>query len=250
MGNLIKLENITLSIDKDGKKKTLLEDFSLSISKGSRIGITGPSGCGKTTLLRNLIRSEKTSSSNNSNFYVNENIKIGYIPQSDGLLPWYSLERNFMHFTSTQNITEDYAKTIISEMKLDKSMTNFPDELSGGELQRALLACSIVSQPDIYLADEPLTEVDLEKKWSILTLWSNYMRKQKAALLLVSHDVDTLVYLCDEIIVLSSNSSGKPSHISKKFKIDDRHPRKREDMLTGDAKKTREDLMMFLMGNT
>lgn len=214
MTNIIDIKQLILRFD----KIILLNNFNLEIKKNKRIGLTGPSGCGKTTLIKGIIEHSFPNGSNFNTFYRSEKIKIGYVPQNNGLLPWFTLKKNFEIF-SQKNIS--LIPEITNIFKLNDCINSFPKNISGGEHQRALIACSILSNPDLYIADEPLTEVDMQKKWLILQYWSNIIKEQSASLIVVSHDIDTLIYLCDEIIILSD----KPSSILKSINIQGEHPR-------------------------
>lgn len=237
---LIDINNLSLRI----KGVELLNNFDLCICGSYRIGITGPSGCGKTTLLRSIVRSSPPEGSIFNKFVISLNSKerIGYAPQSGGLLPWYSLRRNLINVVAgktTKNVEDANVDEITEAFALSKQLDQYPSMLSGGEKQRSILAASIVLKPRVFVTDEPLTEVDLAGKWKLLQYWSSKIAEFESALVLVSHDVDVLLYLCDEIIVLT----GKPSQISCRFFITAPHPRQREDMTIGKAHEVRKALM-------
>jgi ABC-type nitrate/sulfonate/bicarbonate transport system ATPase subunit len=225
METLIDIIKLDLSIE----NQSLLKGFDFSISKGKRIGITGPSGCGKTTLLRSIISGKFPDNSEYDKFEIQNINRIGYLPQSDGLLPWFTVRKNL----NIYSYESSNANEIIKNLEIENCVDNFPNEISGGENQRALLCCSILSKPDLFIADEPLTEVDLEKKWKILEYWSKTISDSKASLILISHDVDTLTYLCDEIILLSE----KPSRIIKTISNNTKYPRKQKDIVDSKVRK-------------
>jgi len=219
---LIDIEHLNLKI----KNIDLLSDFSIKIFKSERIGITGPSGCGKSTLLKSIISDSLPKNSNTNKFFKDKNVQYSYVPQTNGLLPWYSLKRNLDIFKTDEPL---YTETI-SEFKLNNCINNFPHQLSGGEYQRSILASAIIHKPNVFLADEPLTELDIVNKWELLSFWSEKIEQLTATLILISHDIDTLLYLCDRIIVLSD----KPSKILSEFSINIPHVRNK-DFLTSDV---------------
>jgi len=210
---LIDIEQLDLKIN----EIDLLQNFSIKILKGERIGITGPSGCGKSTLLKSIINGIFPKNSNANQFFKDKNVQYSYVPQTNGLLPWYSLKRNLDIFKKDESL---YAETI-NKFKLHNCINNFPHQLSGGEYQRSILASAIILKPDVFLADEPLTELDIVNKWEFLSFWSEKIKQSRATLILISHDVDTLLYLCDRIIVLSD----KPAHILNEFSVNVPHVR-------------------------
>jgi ABC-type nitrate/sulfonate/bicarbonate transport system ATPase subunit len=201
----IDIEGLTLRIT----DRVLIEGFNFQLPAGSRVGITGPSGCGKTTFLRNIVGRQITppSSAVRVNFCGD---RVGYVPQQGRLLPWYSLRRNVEVFAQHVTNRKEWCDNVLEVVELEDVAGTRPERLSGGELQRARLACAIASQPALFCADEPLTEVGIQQKWRLLRKWSGEITQRSASLLLVSHDVETLFYLCDELIVLGG-PKGQPA---------------------------------------
>ena len=151
--------------------------------------------------------------------------RVGYVPQEGGLLPWYSLQRNLSVFAQHNDNHKEWCNDILRWMELDGVATTNTQKLSGGELQRARLACAIASRPSLFCADEPLTEVGLQQRWRLLKAWSGEINQRAASLILVSHDVETLFYLCDELIVLGGER-GKPATEITPFTLPyQNHPR-------------------------
>jgi len=248
--SLIEIENLSLSIFDSNTKETkeLLDDFSLKIAPNMRVGITGPSGCGKTTLLRSIIKNKPPEVSKYGKFKRRDDLKIGYMPQSEGLLPWYSLRKNLCHFCSHEEVRAGFdgrATQVINALDLNDCIDNFPCELSGGERQRGLLACAILIRPTIFLADESLTEVDLEKKLRMLSFWSEEIERENASLLLISHDVETLIYMCDKIMVLR----GTPAHVENIFTLSGHHPRVWDQLFSNEPEEVREKLHTLLISD-
>jgi NitT/TauT family transport system ATP-binding protein len=210
---LLFISNLDLVINKN----TLFCQISISLNCNERIGITGPSGCGKSTLLKSIINRKFPYGSKQDGFQYDASATCAYIPQSNGLLPWFSLKKNLSVFSKNSELTEQ----VIKRCRLENVLSSFPSQLSGGEYQRATLACGLISSPSLYIADEPLTELDLTNKWKMLSFWSDQIKETKASLLLVSHDPDTLLYLCDKVIVVSD----KPSSVIAELNFSSQHPR-------------------------
>jgi ABC-type nitrate/sulfonate/bicarbonate transport system ATPase subunit len=210
---LIEIEDLNLCID----RVPLTTDLSLTLAEGDRLGITGPSGCGKSTLLKAIVSRNVPRGSTFGKFDVAKGL-LSYVPQSNGLLPWFSLKRNLAIY-SHELLTDSEAT--IQVFQLTNNLSSFPHQLSGGEYQRAVLAAAIINRPPIFLADEPLTELDISTKWNLLHYWSDKILTFDSSLLLVSHDLETLLYLCDKVIVLSD----KPSEIKRMISVRTVHPR-------------------------
>lgn len=241
---LIDIANLELRI----QDKHLLSDFSLQQLRGKRVGISGPSGCGKTTLLRSIINGFPPKRSTLKKFNIYSKY-IAYVPQEAGLIPWFSLKKN-LEFFLRKSFAKDNSKNytvgrIANEYGLESCINNFPNMLSGGEYQRAVLACATITKPKLFIVDEPLTEVDTLMKWTSLESFSTEIDKSGSSLLIVSHDVDVLSYLCDEVILLGD----KPVKIVLRHNLPGKHPKKRDDLTIGSLYEAREKLFAFLIRN-
>jgi len=217
----------------------LISSLDLSLNSNERIGITGPSGCGKTTLLKYLLKIH-SGKEDSSKVSLKKGLSIAYMPQSEGLLPWFSLIKNLEVYSNNQDII----KNTLEELGLENNKYSFPTQMSGGESQRALLATAIVSKPDLFIADEPLTELDLANKWNILEYWSKEISKVNSTLLLVSHDIETLIYLCDKVIVLTD----KPSTIKGTMNVVETHPRLKEFIVSNNYLDYKSELVELING--
>lgn len=239
---LIDLDEVCLSIS----DRILIQNFKLRLESGRRIGLTGPSGCGKTTLLRSIIGRKLTSGSSAAQFKLAD-CQIGYVPQQGGLLPWFSLRRNLNVFAAINvEDKEKWCTDILALVELTQVGTTFPERLSGGEIQRARLACAIAARPTLCCADEPLTEVGLQQKWRVLERWSSEMSERQTSLILVSHDIDALIYLCDEIIALGG-PTGQPVRTVARFVVSaEHHPRKLDDLNDSSFESIRREMVNTL----
>lgn len=227
--------------------RSLLQKFSLQLSQGERIGLTGPSGCGKTTLLHSIISRKLPEGSSSTKFDICNN-HFGYAVQRGGLFPWYSLRRN-IEFAALEaeepQPTTELIEYLLDHYELNAVADNYPDELSGGEYQRASLATAISSRSRILIADEPLTGVDNSTKWKVLEQLTNDLIERNSSLLLVSHDVDMLVFLCNKVIVLG----GSPANVIETIEISSPAPRFRHDLLNLNFMNIREALFRILINN-
>ena len=239
----IEINNLHLAIG----GSILFEDFSLSIAGSQRIGITGPSGCGKTTLLRSIVNGHPPEGSSFEVFDVGQEA-IGYAPQVGGLFPWFDVQRNLQFFFDKRHSPHSVNPTIedmTRDFGLGKCVHNFPSQLSGGEYQRSILACATITTPSVFIIDEPLTGVDYRMKWQVLEAVSAQIHRRRATMVLVSHDVEILSYLCDRVITLS----GKPARRAEEFVFPGGHPRRRLDITEGVLRDVREQLLHWLLEN-
>jgi ABC-type multidrug transport system ATPase subunit len=222
---LVEIEKLSLKL----KGRTLIDDFSLCANAGERIGITGPSGCGKTTLLRSIVARQLPTGSSATRFRV-EKLRTGYVPQTGGLLPWYSVSNNVRVF-STARLGQCDCEEILEQGDIKTVAHSLPRQLSRGELQRTRLACAVASEPGLFCVDEPLTEIGIEQKWDLFRWCSAEIARLNSVLILMSHDLDTLLYFCDRILLLR-RPPGSPARVTFEHRVEVPHPRCVEDLGT------------------
>jgi len=200
MEKLIEIKNVSAAYD----MKNVLKDVSLCVWKDDFLGIIGPNGGGKTTLLKIILGLMKPVSGEIS-FFENgqpvSSLKIGYLPQInpiDKRFPLSVYEVVASGFTSEKprfrNFTVAQHKQIhqlIVQTGLESLANRAIGEISGGQLQRVLLARAIVSHPQLLILDEPNTYVDkmFESQFNDLLCEIN----KDTSIILVSHDVGTLL---------------------------------------------------------
>ena len=200
MEKLIEIKNVNAAYD----TKPVLKDVSFSVWKDDFLGIIGPNGGGKTTLLKIILGLLKPVSGETI-FFENgkpvSSLKIGYLPQinpidkrfpinvfevvSSGLA---SEKPRFRDFTSAQ---KERVRLLIAQMGLEAFAKRAIGELSGGQLQRVLLARAIVSHPQLLILDEPNTYVDKKFESQFNELLGEI--NKNASIILVSHDIGTLL---------------------------------------------------------
>ena len=210
MEKLIEIRNMTASYD----TKFVLKEVSLCIWEDDFLGIIGPNGGGKTTLLKIILGLMKPVRGEIS-FYKNgrpvTSLKIGYLPQinpidknfpisvsevvSSGLT---SEKPRFRNFTATQ---KERIHQLIEKIGLESYANRAIGELSGGQLQRVLLARAIVSQPQLLILDEPNTYVDKRFESQFYELLGEINRD--TSIILVSHDIGTLISLVKNVACIN-----------------------------------------------
>ena len=206
MEKLIEIKEVVAAYD----RKIILNCVSLDVWEHDFLGIIGPNGGGKTTLLKIILGLMKPVSGEVC-FFEDEkkvqSLKIGYLPQVNPIDKRFPIsvyevvssglageKSRFRDFTSLQN---DRIKESISEVGLEDFAKRAIGELSGGQLQRALLARAIVSNPQLLILDEPNTYVDKIFELQFYELLSEI--NKKTAIILVSHDIGTLLPMVKNI---------------------------------------------------
>jgi len=186
---------------------TVLDNWSLTISKGQRLVLLGPSGSGKTTFLRIISGLETPSSGIIESF----DHKTGFVFQEPRLIPWRSVKDNLLFV----NQNGDYQK-ILSRLRLTGFADYMPSQLSGGMRQRVNLARALMTTPDLLILDEAFSSLDLRVKASIMEDINQLWLENKFTIIGVTHDLKEALYLADKIIILS----GRPSQIINQIKVD------------------------------
>ena len=201
--NFFEIENVSFAAG--GKNK--VNNVSLNIeNEGEIVCLLGPSGIGKTTILRTIAGLErinkgkinlkgKTISSENIHVEPeNRNIALSF--QENSLFPHYNIEKNInLGSDRVKNEKKIETKAIINFLNLNKILNKFPHEISAGEAQRASLARSLVSQPDLLMLDEPLSNVDQSFKEEIQVELKQILTNSKITTIIVTHDSYEAFYL-------------------------------------------------------
>ena len=188
--------------------KTKVKNVSFSIKeKGDIICLLGPSGIGKTTILRTIAGLEKI---NNGSIKLNnklisskdkntepEDRNISLAFQENSLFPHYNVEKNISIGAESKNNKKKKIslREIIKFLNLNNILSKYPHEISAGEAQRASLARSLVSNPDLLLLDEPLSNVDQSFKEEIQVELKQLLKKFKITTIIVTHDSYEAFYL-------------------------------------------------------
>ncbi|HUN75946.1 MAG TPA: nitrate/sulfonate/bicarbonate ABC transporter ATP-binding protein [Steroidobacteraceae bacterium] len=216
-----------------GEPLPVLVDVDLKVSEGEIVGLLGRSGSGKSTLLRiaaGLVRPTSGGVLYRGAPLVGPAEGIAMVFQSFALYPWLTVERNVELGLDALGLRLEEARrralSAIDLIGLDGFQSAYPRELSGGMRQRVGFARALVSDPTLLLMDEPFSALDVLTAETLRTdfidLWIEHRMPTKAALL-VTHNIEEAVLMCDRILVLGSN----PGHIAAEVPVALGHPRDR-----------------------
>ncbi|MGA2911695.1 MAG: ABC transporter ATP-binding protein [Candidatus Levyibacteriota bacterium] len=221
---VISVKDLTISLG--GRK--ILENVSFNVAKGEFVAILGPNGAGKTTILKLLLGIIKPTTGTItvlSKTPTRGNSAIGYAPQHRVLETDLALRaRDVVGFGLDGNKWGISLPSSEREEKIDKALTevdalrfgNAPvGRLSGGEQQRLLIAQAIITNPQILLLDEPLSNLDINHARGIVDVLTKLKKEQKITIVLVSHDINPLLPAVDEVLFMARGHSamGKPDEV-------------------------------------
>ena len=200
----------------------ILKNISLTIYRGERVAIIGESGAGKTTLIKiilGLLKPEqgevKILGLKPYNLKGNKKKllarKIGYVPQdpSRSLNPRLKVKKILYEPLEAMGIDKEEAeKRIIQSLKYvhlhEAVLDYYPDQLSGGMMQRVLIARALVHQPEILILDEPTSALDVSIQAQIINIINEVYEKLKPTMLTVTHDIPVAQYLAEKAIILNN----------------------------------------------
>ena len=208
MTQLISLDNVSVEI----KHQKIIHNVSLSISTNQIVTLLGPNGAGKSTLVKVILGLMPYTSGKITRL---ANLTIGYVPQSIKLNPTLPITvKRFMCLNKQLNSKNvlNILSLVKAEYLIDKSM----HQLSGGELQRVLLAQALAKRPQLLILDEPTQGVDVNGQVLLYDLISNAKTQFNCGVLMVSHDLHLVMAKTDEVICLNHHicCSGTPASVS------------------------------------
>lgn len=203
---MIRLEEVGMRWD----GRVALENISFEINKGDFVAITGPNGGGKTTLLRIILKLLQPTAGTVSyydNGAVTDRLDIGYLPQKnmiDSRFPIDVRQVISSGLLAVRSINETERQARVDDMLgvvgLSELQHNSIGELSGGQLQRALLGRALISRPSVIVLDEPLSYIDKRFEGHIYEILSSL--EKSTTILLVSHEITAIASMANRHLIV------------------------------------------------
>lgn len=205
---LLSLEQVDLHLNGNN----ILEQVSLCVRRGEVVTLIGPNGAGKTSLVRivlGLLAADKGQVQRRSG------LRIGYMPQKlqvDATLP-LTVERFLMLSPGTRRPA---AETALAEVSASHLLKRPLQQVSGGELQRILLARALLRKPDLLVLDEPVQGVDVNGQIELYQLITRLRDRYNCGVLMVSHDLHLVMSTTNTVVCLNRHvcCSGHPEKVS------------------------------------
>ncbi|MEM6162193.1 methionine ABC transporter ATP-binding protein MetN [Erwinia sp. P6884] len=229
---MIKLSNITKVFQQGSRTITALTDVSLHVPAGQIYGVIGASGAGKSTLIRCVNLLERPTSGN----VLVDNQELTTLSESQLTLARRQIGMIFQHFNLMNSRTVAGNVALPLELgKLSRSEINtrvsellelvglgdkhdaWPANLSGGQKQRVAIARALASNPKVLLCDEATSALDPATTRSILALLKDINRRLGITILLITHEMDVVKRICDQVAVISQGKLIEQDKVSEVF---------------------------------
>ena len=247
---ILRVENLTIAYNDIRNKTTvnLTDGVSFSLRAGEIYGLVGESGCGKTVsslaILR-LLPVPVLSVNSGKIFYRGQNVldqniedfkkirgkKISMIFQEPGisLNPLYTIEKQLLEIFEFHEYNGNRRERVLELLNRSgiadpiRVMRSFPHELSGGMLQRVMISLALLFDPDVLIADEPTTSLDVTVQAQIMELLTELQREKKMSVLLITHNMGLIAGYADRVAVMYAGRIVEESPV-KEFLEKPMHP--------------------------
>ena len=206
MSNILSLNKVSRSYLLRERLINVFSEININIKKGEKVAIIGPSGSGKTSILNiaGLIERPNSGSVSVNNFEVDwasdkkiSNLRkknIGYVFQFNNLLSDFTILENIafpliingMKKNQAMEIANDFTKNV----SLSNRVNNYPNQVSGGEQQRAAIARALINKPSIIIADEPTGNLDSKTAISVVSLFNELVHEHNCSLFLAKQTIE------------------------------------------------------------
>ena len=229
--NIVEAENISKTYMIDDRKVSVLKNISLAVTAGEFLVVEGQSGSGKTTLLsllsgldkpsggRILVDGRDITEATEDELAPLRNQFFGFVFQAFHLVPSLTALENVMFPAELKHdrTAAERARALLQRVGLSHRETNFPHQLSGGEMQRVAICRALINLPKVIFADEPTGNLDSKNGRSILHLLLEFHREERTTLIMVTHNRE-IAALADRTILLDDGriigvKRGYPDHV-------------------------------------
>jgi len=244
MNNLVEIKNLHVGFTSQGKNIDAVKGINFSIPKGKTLALVGESGSGKSVTALSILKLlPYPSAHHNSGEIIFKNKNLLSLDEKEirkvrgryitsifqepmtSLNPLHTVEKqineilmlhNSITFNKATLKTVDLLKRVGLE-DISNRLKSFPHELSGGQRQRVMIAMSIANQPELLIADEPTTALDVTIQEQILKLLKELQQKMKMSMLFISHDLEVVKKIADYVCIMKDGNIVEQNTIDEIF---------------------------------
>ncbi len=215
MNTIVETKSVTKIYETSEMKVQAVDQASIQVEAGEFAALVGPSGSGKTTMLAMLAALLAPSAgeviidghdlgkmSDNQRVQFRRE-RIGFTFQANNLVPYLSVSENVDLMLRLNGIftpaNRQRSRELLERLGLGERLNNMPNQLSGGQKQRVAIARSLIHNPSLVLADEPTANLDTERAFQAVELFSNLIHEENKAGIMVTHDLRMVRYV-DKVI--------------------------------------------------
>jgi oligopeptide/dipeptide ABC transporter ATP-binding protein len=226
-GSLLELRSVTTEVEVEGRHYPVVNDVSFSLDRGEVLGLVGESGSGKSMTARTILRLLPVGARSRGEVLLED---VDLLPLSESALRAVRASRIAMifqdprahidplwtcgdHLTEGMRVHSGHGKAAAKARALEllalvgitegeRVYRSYPGELSGGMLQRVMIAGELAADPDVLVADEPTTALDVTIQAEIVAIFDALRRERKLAMLFITHDLELASALCDRVLVM------------------------------------------------
>ena len=249
MSTILSVENLSVTFSTKYGRATAVNDVSFTLQKGEKLGIVGESGSGKSVTNKAIIRLlqsppayiEGTIKLHDTNLlaltetemrrYRGNKISMIFQEPMTSLNPLFTIGNQLsevVHLHDPCSIKECNDRVIemlrtVGIPAPETRLRQYPFEFSGGMRQRAMIAMALLCQPEILIADEPTTALDVTIQAQILDLLRNLNREMRTAIILITHDLGVIAEMADKVAVMYAGSIVEMASVRELF-YEPKHP--------------------------
>ncbi len=246
---LLEIKKLSVRFHSGRSAKDVVKNFSLTIEPGETVALVGASGSGKSVSALSVLRLEPAAATRPSGRIIFKGKDITQAPPTDlhdlrggkigmifqepmsSLNPLHTISRQIEEaLEEHQNLDKQQRRQtttkLLSDVGLDFSqerLNAWPHQLSGGQRQRVMIAMAIANNPDLLIADEPTTALDVTVQAQILNLLAALRKKNQMALFLISHDLDVVRKMADRVYVMHDGRIVETGRVEQVFE-NPQHP--------------------------
>ena len=223
---LLEVKDLNVSFPKNGKQVNAVKQVSFSLKKGEVLGIVGESGSGKTTIVAAIMQQLKPPTQVDYQTISFNGMELGELSNKElqkirGYKMALISQAAMNALNPVMTIKSQLAEAILSHRKMDKQDVQirvnemlelvgleekwgqaYPHELSGGMKQRVIIAMALINDPELVIADEPTTGLDVKVQVEIVHLLRDLQKRLNISMIFISHDLPVVLQLTDRLIIM------------------------------------------------